>query len=1286
MIDSDEELPPQESIPIINGIAKCPWCDTDVSVGAAGIANLYKKHLKKGRCNNQCQKEKEKRRPRQKGPLFAWMKPKPKANPSTVSAPLPIPSSSNPSNSSSPIPAITPPIATSSPEPPYLAVLKDYTARLSLDVPEATETDYLASFCNPEHLFGQRDVDVREMWEEGVNRKMHVFQGLTVGQMAALIRRGPMGVQAFYSFVKYFVEKGVDPVLFELRVECLIEAMRPRLVPEAPQSPHSHTPTSDTMIDLTTEVDEHTRHLCEGYTLTFAAGKSPYTHYPFAMHHHHTLPWRPFVNNNDQLTIRSRECTIYTPGDHSACTSCQRLEKNDILIRIMERAEEGVEESTMSSYYAHVHWVEKVDRKNRQINTLKLRGLNNSRLLDGRASALDRYKSFVRGLKDGRVEHVDRLIRVGLKRQLGIGGLIDLYERAAVGAYHPRSYAEKDYLKGLVNLRLGGVRMAHFAHRAEGLPSVSTLRAHSTTKPLVPSSSSVSQTEIQQNVEIVLNPRELDFVRSQTKEKIVHANLQIDELAVERRMRYSNQLNKFLGACREHGKLVSLDFNSMEELDELYRAIDGGEVHEAHEATVGAVGIFTSNKRLYNCRPVLISGTCKREDAPEHAKVIRTLLDAVRSKKSLIGLRIVSVASDGFPELQSLFDELDADVRNVDILKPLGELLVNRKLDEDDNEDGDMVPIQAEPTDADASPAVDVFGEDSGIRQFEDTAADEEENEDIPERRFSTKLDIGDGKMVNKSRLLSTYARVRRQDPTSTDRKRRVIQMSRFSTSIVTPHVPNIIDSSTGMEGPSLMVSEPIASILSCEDQFFLCIGEVIDIHTRNGPVDDIFVDDLLEEGVTVQYQLLHIKPATEENDPTRQNDWRSSPATHIHPVCFDIPGHLVQPLNPMLVTPDDPAQKSFYLFRSDVLRALAETLLNKLAELGEGRAHKIPKTPRSQFFPYWTTGGEAAFLCEHDGIGHGDIEGYFTCPSCTDPVVYLDSSKPQAILKHIGAHVLNAPSTLCSSEPCCFCLSSSPQCQIYLNKKGGISRKLTRCPVFESFKGFSYAAASKSTKSNPCTNVPVKCEACARINANSPAVCKYNLEEHYKKRHPNTDSSGIAIISRSERQAMEGRLQRSQEGHATRMTYRWHSTTDLQEGDDGNYENDGGDGEDEGDDLDDEELEDIPEEGEEGRKDTDFDSLEDDDIDRILLSDALLFQVPNPRSNSSPSSNPMPIQTVEEGPMTAEDASNLEGCSSVSRGSNELESSTTYQGDKRAISDAHIDGHSHRVEVRQYL
>lgn len=124
---------------------------------------------------------------------------------------------------------------------------------------------------------------------------------------------------------------------------------------------------------------------------------------------------------------------------------------------------------------------------------------------------------------------------------------------------------------------------------------------------------------------------------------VVHQVLMLDELKTEERPRLDDETNKIVGPCREHGKNTSLEFNSEKEVELLLEAIEKGEVHLATEATVGALGVLSGETRVYSARPILISGSCKRETGMEHAALINTAYLASRKSK----LRTVSIASDG---------------------------------------------------------------------------------------------------------------------------------------------------------------------------------------------------------------------------------------------------------------------------------------------------------------------------------------------------------------------------------------------------------------------------------------------------------------------------------------------------------------------------------------------------------------------------------------------------------------------------------------------------------------
>jgi hypothetical protein len=67
------------------------------------------------------------------------------------------------------------------------------------------------------------------------------------------------------------------------------------------------------------------------------------------------------------------------------------------------------------------------------------------------------------------------------------------------------------------------------------------------------------------------------------------------------------------------------------------------------QATVAALGVLSENPREYSARPIMFSGTCKKETGEEHACIIRMILKATEKQKNCNGIiyRTVCVASDG---------------------------------------------------------------------------------------------------------------------------------------------------------------------------------------------------------------------------------------------------------------------------------------------------------------------------------------------------------------------------------------------------------------------------------------------------------------------------------------------------------------------------------------------------------------------------------------------------------------------------------------------------------------
>ncbi|KAF8223712.1 hypothetical protein L208DRAFT_1411474 [Tricholoma matsutake] len=151
-------------------------------------------------------------------------------------------------------------------------------------------------------------------------------------------------------------------------------------------------------------------------------GKSPHTSYPFGMHDKLGDPWDYAVTSR-VLVLRSKGCTTNSQLNSERCWNCEMLTNNPNLV-----------------YHSIGGLVTLVRRKQGEVKALRLRKLNDACKLAGKAVAIDDLKRWVMAVGSGRVERVDRLVRVNLARKGGIRNLLDLYDRAAQQIYHPRNY------------------------------------------------------------------------------------------------------------------------------------------------------------------------------------------------------------------------------------------------------------------------------------------------------------------------------------------------------------------------------------------------------------------------------------------------------------------------------------------------------------------------------------------------------------------------------------------------------------------------------------------------------------------------------------------------------------------------------------------------------------------------------------------------------------------------------------------------------------------------------
>jgi len=133
-----------------------------------------------------------------------------------------------------------------------------------------------------------------------------------------------------------------------------------------------------------------------------------------------------------------------------------------------------------------------------------------------------------------------------------------------------------------------------------------------------------------------------------------------------------------------------------------------------------------------------------------------------------------------------------------------------------------------------------------------------------------------DGTKVWKSRYLSDCFKDLK-NPSSRDRLKLYANVSRYA--IKKDSRRDIIESdlSDGLQGPSIKMDFPVATLLKCEGRLFVCIGETNSITFDSKQVDSLSVDLLSEPSVFVSFQMLHLVPATVEDSAELKHDWKWS-------------------------------------------------------------------------------------------------------------------------------------------------------------------------------------------------------------------------------------------------------------------------------------------------------------------------------------------------------------------------------------------------------------------------
>jgi len=277
-----------------------------------------------------------------------------------------------------------------------------------------------------------------------------------------------------------------------------------------------------------------------------------------------------------------------------------------------------------------------------------------------------------------------------------------------------------------------------------------------------------------------------------------------------------------------------------------------------------------------------------------------------------------------------VLESADSDSHEINILQPFGKDIV-----------------RARPTADDYNDSAEDYEETRQENQLPPpllTSVEDAVIEEAVSHSYQPFFEI-EGKKVWKGRYLSERFK-EFKNPGSRDCLKRYAAIPRYALKHESANTDFVIrDQDHKPESSFIRMDFPVASILKCDGRFFVCIGEVNDLVFDSKHVPDILLDQLQDSTTYVSFQLLHLIPATEDDDPTCKTDWhwplgRGS--------TYQVPGRLVEPVNPDLSMKT--VNKPFYLFESGTLQVIGSLFLERLTR---EESQQVPVIQATASFPY---------------------------------------------------------------------------------------------------------------------------------------------------------------------------------------------------------------------------------------------------------------------------------------------------------------------------------------------
>jgi len=314
------------------------------------------------------------------------------------------------------------------------------------------------------------------------------------------------------------------------------------------------------------------------------------------------------------------------------------------------------------------------------------------------------------------------------------------------------------------------------------------------------------------------------------------------------------------------------------------------------------------------------------------------------------------------PEAEQVFD--DAVHQKLDMLSPFGTLLVNQCDEEDDFDCSELSGQYPSDTNTHQKEPTELISHRTHTldSDLEDMIAEE-----LLHGSISSEIHINGFKTTKPQALQQQM--MHHTNCSLTNQLKQVQELLCFnSLEVMSP-----VDTDQSDSSPSIHIGNPIAILMECKKKLHPAVTHINQLHfAGNQDLMTLSTHLLGDAMVKVSFQILHIVPTTVKDNPSREYDWCW--ARNMEATCHDIPGELIQPINPEFLYKDG---KAMYLLDSNFLLTLTADLLDHLTLQS---CQGVPMISQTDHFPYHLL-GKACFIGEHkvqDGVE--DLEQRSVC------------------------------------------------------------------------------------------------------------------------------------------------------------------------------------------------------------------------------------------------------------------------------------------------------------------